>query len=135
MLDNCKIVGFTPNVTLCSNESRIIDEALESGQGVSFVPANVFYEKHLQGNPVVALRFSDVEVFRFISIVSRKDRTLMETPKKLYNFAVRFFREYGVTLQTFMDSYFPSMDFGERKTIGLNREEMIGSVDPAIRED
>ena len=135
VLDNCKIVGFTPNITLCSNEPGIIDEALESGQGVSFVPANVFYEKHRHGNSVVALRFSDVEVFRFISIVSRKDRTLMETPRRLYSFAIRFFREYGVTLQTFLDSYFPPMDFGERKTIGLNREELIGAPDRGDRED
>ena len=91
VIDNCKIVGFTPNIAICSNETRIIDEALESGQGVSFVPANVFYSKYQANNPVVALRFSDIEVFRFISIVSRKDRTLMEMPKKLYNFAVHFF--------------------------------------------
>ena len=135
VMDNCKIVGFTPNITLCSNEPRIIDEALESGRGVSFVPANVFYEKYRDNNPVVALRFSDIEVFRFISIVSRKDRTLMEMPRKLYNFAVHFFQEYGKTLSDFMDSYFPPADFGERKTIGLNREENIGMADPAIREE
>ena len=131
VIDNCRIVGFTPNITLCSNEPRIIDEALESGQGVSFVPANVFYSKYQANNPVVALRFSDIEVFRFISIVSRKDRTLMEMPKKLYNFAVHFFQDYGKLLQTFLDQYFPPMDFGERKSIGLNREENIGMPDPA----
>ena len=43
--DNCKIVGFTPNISLCSNEPRIIDESLVAGRGVSMVPANVFYEK------------------------------------------------------------------------------------------
>lgn len=96
------------------------------------VPANVFYEKYIDNNPVVALRFSDIEVFRFISIVSRKDRTLMEQPKKLYNFAVSYFQEYGTKLQTFLDEYFPPMDFGPRKGIGLNREELIGAVDPAI---
>ncbi len=134
VIDNCKIVGFTPNITLCSNEPRIIDEALESGQGVSFVPANVFYEKYVDNNPVVALRFSDIEVFRFISIVCRKDRTLMEMPKRLYNFAITYFQEYGKKLQAFMDEYFPATDFGPRKSIGLNREENIGAADPAIRE-
>lgn len=129
--DNCKTVGFTPNITLCSNESRFIDEALESGQGVSMVPANVFYEKYMDNNPVVALRFSDIEVFRFISIVSRKDRTLMEQPKRLYNYAVSYFQQYGNKLQAFMDDYFPLMDFGPRKGIGLNREENIGVPDPA----
>jgi len=135
VLDNCKLVGFTPNITICSNETRIIDEALESGQGVSFVPANVFYEKYRVNNPVVALRFSDVEVFRFISIVSRKDRTLMEMPKKLYNFAIRYFRAYGKELQAFMDSYFPPADFGQRKSIGLNREENMNRADPMVRTD
>ena len=130
--DNCKIVGFSPNITLCSNEPRMIDEALESGQGVSMVPANVFYEKYKDNNPVVALRFSDVEVFRFITIVSRKDRTLMEQPKRLYNFAVTYFQEYGRTLQAFLDDYFPPVDFGPRKGLGLNREENIGVADPAI---
>ena len=129
--DNCKLVGFTPNITLCSNESKIIDEALESGQGVSMVPANVFYEKYRDNNPVVALRFSDIEVFRFISIVSRKDRTLLEQPRQFYNYAVSFFQDYGVRLQTFMDNYFPPMEFGERKGIGLNREENIGVPDPS----
>ena len=133
--DNCKLVGFSPNITLCSNEPRIIDDALESGQGVSFVPANVFYTKFRDNNPVVALRFSDVEVFRFISIVSRKDRTLMEMPKKLYNFAVTFFRDYGRQLQAFTDAYFPPMDFGDRKTIGLNRQDLIGAPDPSNREN
>lgn len=134
VIDNCKIVGFTPNITLCSNEPRIIDEALESGQGVSLVPANVFYEKYIDNNPVIALRFSDIEVFRFISIVSRKDRTLMEMPKKLYNFAIHYFQDYGRRLQAFMDEYFPPADFGHRKSIGLNREENIGVADPAIHD-
>lgn len=133
--DNCKAVGFTPNITLCSNESRFIDEALESGQGVSMIPANVFYEKYSENNPVVVLRFSDIEVFRFISIVSRKDRTLMEQPKKLYNFAVSYFQEYGKTLQAFMDDYFPTVDFGPRKGLGLNREEIMNAPDPFQRTD
>ncbi len=135
VMDHCKIFGYTPNITICSNESRIIDEALEAGQGVSFVPANVFYEKYVDNNPVVALRFSDIEIFRFISIVSRKDRTLMEMPRRLYSYAVRYFRDYGRTLQEFMDDYFPPADFGERKSLGLNREEHIGAIDPTGRED
>ena len=130
VMDNCKMVGFTPNITLCSNESSIIDKALESGRGVSFVPANVFYEKSKLDSPVTALRFTDVEVYRFISIVSRKDRTLLEMPKRLYDYAVEFFRDYGRQLQEFVDSYFPQMEFGERKSIGLNREENIGSPAP-----
>ena len=132
VMDNCKVFDFIPNITLCSNEPRIINEALESGQGVSFVPANVFYEKYRDNNPVVALRFSDIEVFRFISIVSRKDRMLMEAPKRLYNFAVTFFQDYGNQLQAFMDNYFPPMDFGVRKSIGMNREENINMADPAV---
>lgn len=133
VIDNCKAVGFTPNISLCSNEPRIIDEALESGTGVSMVPANVFYEKYRDDNPVVGLRFTDIEVFRFISIVSRKDRTLMEQSKKLYNYAVGYFEEYGKRLQEFLDGYFPPMDFGSRKNLGLNREENIGVPDPAVR--
>ncbi len=133
VIDNCKIVGFTPNITLCSNEPRLIDEVLEAGRGVSMVPANVFYEKYREDNPVVALRFTDIEVFRFISIVSRKDRTLMEQPRKLYSYAVSYFEDYGRRLQAFMDSYFPPADLGARKSIGLNREENIGVPDPANR--
>lgn len=128
--DNCKVLGFTPNIALCSNESRIIDEMLESGSGVSMVPANVFYEKHADGR-VVGLRFSDIEIFRFITIVSRKDRTLMEQPKRLYNYAISFFREYGETLKQFLDDYFPAMKFGPRKSIGLNREDNISAPDPS----
>jgi DNA-binding transcriptional LysR family regulator len=132
--DNCKVVGFTPNITLCSNEPRMIDEALQAGRGVSMVPANAFYERYSEDCPIVALRFSDVEVFRFISIVSRKDRTLIEQPKKLYNFAISYFEQYGQELRRFLDDYFPEVDFGPRKSIGLNREENIGAPDPAIRE-
>lgn len=133
VIDNCKAVGFEPNITLCSNEPSIIDDALESGQGVSMVPANVFYEKYMDKNPVSTLRFSDIEVFRFISIVSRKDRTLIEQPRRLYSYAISYFEEYGKTLQAFLDSHFPPMDFGPRKGLGLNREENIGVPDPAIR--
>lgn len=132
VIDNCKVVGFTPNITLCSNESRVIDGVLESGQGVSMVPANVFYEKYAENSPVTALRFSDMEVFRFITIVARKDRTLMEQAKKLYSFAISYFQEYGKTLSAFLDDYFPKVDFGPRKSIGLNREENISAPDPAI---
>ena len=128
--DNCKVLGFTPNIALCSNESRIIDEMLESGNGVSMVPANVFYEKQGVGS-VVGLRFSDIEIVRFITIVSRKDRTLLEQPKRLYNYAVSFFQEYGKTLSSFLDSHFPPMDFGPRKSIGLNREDNISAPDPS----
>ncbi len=133
VIDNCKMVGFTPNITLCSNEPSIIDDALVSGQGVSMIPANIFYEKYAEDGPVVVLRFSDVEVFRFITIVSRKDRTLMEQSKRLYNFAVRFFQEYGTILSAFVNNYFPDMQFGPRKSIGLNREENIAAPDPAVR--
>ena len=95
----------------------------------------MFYEKYMDDNPVVALRFSDIEVFRFISIVSRKDRTLMEAPKRLYNFAIDYFQQYGVTLQKFLEDYFPPSDFGPRISIGLNREDNIGAVDPSMRLD
>lgn len=132
VIDNCKVLGFTPNIALCSNESRIIDEMLESGSGVSMVPANVFYEKQGEGS-VAALRFSDIEIIRFITIVSRKDRTLTDQPKKLYNYTVSFFQEYGQTLKAFLDDYFPPMDFGHRKSIGLNREDNISAPDPAVR--
>lgn len=133
VIDNCKVLGFTPNIALCSNESRIIDEMLESGGGVSMVPANVFYEKH-EDERAVGLRFSDIEIVRFITIVSRKDRTLMEQPKKLYNYAVKFFQGYGKTLRDFLDDYFPPVDFGQRKTIGLNREDNISAPDPSNHE-
>ena len=59
----------------------------------------------------------------------------MEMPKKLYNFAVTFFRDYGRQLQAFTDAYFPPMDFGDRKTIGLNRQDLIGAPDPSNREN
>lgn len=55
----------------------------------------------------------------------------MEQPKRLYNYAVSYFQQYGNKLQAFMDDYFPLMDFGPRKGIGLNREENIGVPDPA----
>ena len=132
--DNCKLVGFVPNITICSNESSIIDGALISGQGVSMVPANVFYEKYNEDSPVSALRFSDVEVFRFMSIVTRKDRILMAQSQRLYNHAVSYFREYGNRLQEFMDAYFPPVDFGPRKCIGLNREENLAGPDPAVHD-
>ena len=80
---------------------------------------------------MVGLRFSDIEIVRFITIVSRKDRTLMEQPKKLYNYAVKFFRGYGKLLGEFLDDYFPAADFGQRMTIGLNREDNISAPDPS----
>lgn len=57
----------------------------------------------------------------------------MEQSKKLYNYAVSYFEEYGKRLQAFLDSYFPEMDFGSRKNLGLNREENIGIPDPSVR--
>ena len=130
--DNCKAVGFEPNITLCSNESRIIDQVLEAGTGVSMIPANVFYEKYCDNNPVVALRFSDVEVMRFISIITRKDRILMEQSQRFYNFALNYFEQYGTTLQDFLNSYFPPVSFTRKRGIGLNNPEHINGPDPTI---
>lgn len=135
VVDNCREVGFEPNITLCSNEPRSIDEALEAGEGVSMLPANVFYEKYSKDSPVTVLRFSDIEVFRFITVVSRKDRTLMEQQRRLYQFAISYFQDYGQILEAFLNDYFPPMDFGPRKGIGLNREENIGVPDPSVRKD
>lgn len=118
--DNCLLVGFEPRVTLCSNETGVITEALEQNRGISFVPANVVYTKMLrdgENSAVSALRVTDVDVSRFISVAKRKDRILSENARILYRFAVKYFTEQGKTFDAHFGSIYPAAEPGERKSL------------------
>jgi DNA-binding transcriptional LysR family regulator len=120
VIDHCKLAGFEPNIALCSNEPRVISEALEANRGVSLVPAGAVYRNlrhHPDRMPVVPLRITDVEVVRFISIARRKDRIQSDSARKLYHFAVGHYEALGVELKTYFDQYFPPRDLSGRKCL------------------
>lgn len=118
--DNCLLAGFEPRVTLCSNETSVITEALEQNRGISLVPANVVYTKMLRdgkNSAVSALRITDVDVSRFISVAKRRDRMLSENARILYRFAVKYFTELGKTFEEHFGKLYPPSTFEERKSL------------------
>lgn len=127
VVDYCRLSGFEPRITLCSNESGVVGAALESGQGVSMVPANVFYEKH-DPNGAVALRMTDVEVVRMLTIAYRKDHIFTGEAHRFFQFTKDFFLRYNREIQSFLDDYFPEREYGDRKTLGLNSDSILDKI-------
>lgn len=118
--DNCLLAGFEPRVTLCSNETSVITEALEQNRGISLVPANIVYAKMLrdgESSAVSALRITDVDVSRFISVAKRKDRILSENARILYRFAVSYFTGLGKAFEEHFSGIYPPFEPGERKSL------------------
>ncbi len=118
--DNCLLAGFEPRVTLCSNETSVITEALEQNRGVSLVPANVVYAKMLRdgaNSAVSALRITDIDVSRFISVAKRRDRILSENARTLYRFAVKYFTELGTTFEDYFNAIYPPAEPHGRKSL------------------
>ena len=126
-MDYCKLAGFEPRIALCSNESGIVGAALESGQGVSMVPANVFYQKH-DPNGAVALRMTDVEVVRMLTIAYRKDHIFTGEAHRFFQFTKDFFIRYNREIQAFLREYFPEQTYGPRKTLGLNSASILDKI-------
>ena len=131
VVDHCRLAGFEPNIVLCSNEPRLINEVLETNRGISMVPADVVYRNMRRSgssSPVVPLRICDVEVVRFISIARRKDRILTDSARKLYHFAVGHYEALGIRLQNFFDAYFPPLEMGERKCLYIKDMERLTAL-------
>ena len=128
--DNCRLVGFEPCIALCSNEPELIQTRLDVGQGVTMVPGSVFYEKHGKDD-AVALRFSDVEIVRQITVANRKDCVLAGEAEIFYQYALDFYAAYGKTIATFLSDYFPKQEFGQRKTLGMNQPFMLMGPGPS----
>lgn len=115
---NCGLVGFDPHILLCSNESQMIYSALEDNLGVSLIPANQLNDPGLRH--VRALRLTDVELVRLISIVKRRDRILSENASLLYEFAMQYYKDLGRQLAEQMQQLFPENDFPGRQKLGIN---------------
>lgn len=131
VVDHCKLAGFEPNIALCSNEPRLINEALEANRGISLVPAGVVYRNMRRPQTdmtVMPLRITDVEVVRFISIARRKDRILTDSARKLYHFAVGHYEALGVRLHNFFNDYFPPMELGQRQCLYIKDMDKLTAL-------
>lgn len=135
VVEHCRLAGFEPNIALCSNEPRLINEVLEANRGISMVPADVVYRNMRRsgaGLQVVPLRIVDVEVVRFLAIARRKDRILTDSARKLYHFAVGHYEALGMRLQNFFDAYFPRRDLGDRKCLYIKDFEKLTALPERI---
>lgn len=115
---NCGLVGFDPQVLLCSNESHLIYAALRDNLGVALVPANQLLDSEL--THVKALRLTDVELVRLISVAKRRDRIFSDNAELLYNHAVHYYQTLGEQLSRHFAEEFPRNDFPDRKRLGIN---------------
>lgn len=115
---NCGLVGFDPQVLLCSNESQLIYAALRDNLGVSLVPANQLNDPEL--THVKALRVTDVELVRLISVAKRRDRIFSPNAQLLYNHAIHYYRTLGQRLASQFAVQFPKNDFPDRQRLGIN---------------
>ena len=127
VVDYCKLVGFEPKIILCSNENSVMGHAVESGHGVGMVPASVFYQVH-DPDGAVAMRFSDVEVVRMVTIAYRKDHIFTGEAHRFFQFAKDFYLRYGRELAEFLNDYFPAKEFRDRKTLGLNADSILDKI-------
>jgi DNA-binding transcriptional LysR family regulator len=115
---NCGLVNFDPHVLLCSNESHLIYAALRDNLGVALIPGNQLQDPELTG--VKALRLTDVELVRMISVAKRRDRIFSENAALLYNHAIRYYQTLGRQLAAQYAAEFPENDFPGRKRLGIN---------------
>ena len=115
---NCGLVGYDPHVLLCSNESQMIYAALRDNLGVSLIPANQLNDPEL--THVRALRLTDVELVRMISVAKRRDRILSDNARLLYNHAIQYYRALGDQLAEQFRAEFPNNDFPDRQRLGIN---------------
>ncbi|MCI8537332.1 MAG: LysR family transcriptional regulator substrate-binding protein [Oscillospiraceae bacterium] len=116
---HCELVGFTPNITLYSNENSVIHRALHYNMGVSLIPGNVLYRNRDTMEGLVPLRLTDVEIIRMIGVATRKDRILSNNAQKLVNFACRYFERLGAETSDYLDSILPPVELEGRKTMGI----------------
>lgn len=127
VIDYCKLTGFEPKISLCSNEVEVVGAALEAGHGVGMVPANVFYQKH-DPDGAAALRFSDVGVVRMLTIAYRKDHIFTGAVQRFFQFTKDFYPRFGQEIQAFLAEYFPQRSFPARKTLGLNNPSILEKI-------
>ena len=114
----CGLAGFEPKILLHSNEGDLIDDAMRNNLGVALVPANLIYRKNMRG--LRALRATDVELVRLLSIAKRRDRHLQSNAARLYNYAIHYFKNLGRELDEYFGREFPENEFAGRKRLGIN---------------
>ena len=114
----CGIAGFEPSILLHSNEADLIEDALRNNLGVALMPADLIYRKNMRG--LRALRSTDVELVRFLSIAKRRDRFLQANAARLYHFAIHYFQNLGRELHEYFGKEFPERSFEGQKRLGIN---------------
>lgn len=114
----CELAGFKPNIVLCSNETELINQALNDNLGVSLIPG--FKVAQMDSSLAVPLRVTDVQMVRLISIAKRRDTIFTENAKTLYDFTSRYFRQLGKQMQDHYSEIFPRDTFEHRINLGIH---------------
>ena len=127
VIDYCRLAGFEPDISLCSNEPAVIGAALDAGQGVNLAPSNLVFQRH-DPNMALALRFTDVDVVRMLTIAYRKDRIFTGEAHRFFQFTKDYFVRYSGELQGFLEDYFPQRDMGQRESLGLNSPSILSRL-------
>lgn len=103
---HCEKVGFTPKITLCSSESPLILETLSDNRGVCFIPASMLAGIPDTEKSFVPLRVSDINVFRIIFLIKRRDRILSQNARSLYTHSKGFFKLLAERIKIYPMSLF-----------------------------
>ena len=105
-------VSNGPDVILESNEASAIRRLLESGAGVTFMPARIVSQRVGRREMALgqALRLADYQPDTPACITKKKSRTLSGAALELFQFAADFCREEHARVQAFLTEHFGQPD-------------------------
>ncbi len=96
------------DIILDSNEVSTIRRMVESGAGITFMPARVVYQRVKNREMAVAsaLRITDYQLDIPTCITKKKSRTLSGSALEFFRFAVSFCQEENIRIQNFLQEQF-----------------------------
>lgn len=104
------------DIILESNEVSTIRRMVESGLGITFMPARVVYQrvKNQEMEVASALRITDYSSNTPTCITKKKSRTLSGAALEFFQFAVSYCQEENVRIQNFLTEQFARLDLPSR---------------------
>ena len=96
------------DIILDSNEVSTIRRMVESGAGITFMPARVVYQRVKNREMAVAsaLRITDYQLDIPTCITKKKSRTLSGSALEFFRFVVSFCQEENIRIQNFLQEQF-----------------------------
>lgn len=89
VVDACKQVGFSPNISSEGEDLDAIKGLVSAGMGVTLLPESTFYETTPRFTVKIPIEIPEIK--RTVGIITPKNRELSATEKVFFNFAKNFF--------------------------------------------